>query len=98
MVWIGVWERVWGGFGEGTNSLNLVFVEVGHAVDDYPGEGAAEVDHLVHDERHDARREDIVLHVCVPSLFICQRTISQPRGREQRTAQRRSNMLRVCPL
>jgi hypothetical protein len=52
----------------GAYGLDLVFVEVGHAVDDDPGEGAAEVDEFVHHEGHDSSREDVVLHVCVPGL------------------------------
>jgi hypothetical protein len=48
--------------------LDLVFVEVGHAVDDDPGERAAEVDEFVHHEGHDAGCENVVLHVCVPGL------------------------------
>ena len=42
-------------------------MEVGDHADDDPWEGAAEVDHLVHDEGHDASGEDIVLHIGVPS-------------------------------
>lgn len=69
--WVSVgWEwygGLWWGRGS-TYSLNLVFVEVGHAVDDNPGERAAKVDNFVHHEGHDSCREDVVLHVCVPSL------------------------------
>lgn len=46
--------------------LELVAVEKGYAVDDDPGERASKVDGLVHDKGHDARREDIVAHPCVP--------------------------------
>ena len=48
--------------------LNLVLVEVGDAVDYYPGDTAAEVDDFVHHEGHDSGGQDIVLHVCVPAL------------------------------
>lgn len=58
--------------GEGWHflALNLVLVEVGDAVDDDPGETAAEVDNLVHAEAQDAGSEDIVLHVGVPTLWV----------------------------
>ena len=46
--------------------LYLISVEVWYSVDDHPGYGAAEVDDLVHYERHDAGRQDIVLHERVP--------------------------------
>ena len=64
---VGVGGGVVVGMG-GAYSLDLVFVEVGHAVDDDPREGAAEVDEFVHHEGHDSSREDVVLHVCVPGL------------------------------
>lgn len=48
--------------------LNLILVEIRDLVDDDPGQTAAKVDGLVHDETHDAGREDIVLHVGVPGL------------------------------
>ena len=48
--------------------LNLVLVEVGDLADYDPGNAAAEVDDLVHDEGHDSGGEDIVLHVRVPAL------------------------------
>ena len=46
--------------------MNLVFVELWHAVDNDPGEGASEVDELMHGEGHDSSSEDIVLHVGIP--------------------------------
>lgn len=49
-----------------TYVLNLVFPEVGDLVDDDPGQTAAEVDDLVHDEAHDTGGEHIVADVCVP--------------------------------
>lgn len=49
-----------------TYVLNLVLVEVGYPVDDDPGQTAAEVDDLVHEEAHDAGGEDIVADVGVP--------------------------------
>lgn len=48
--------------------LNLVLVEIGDAVDYDPRKTSAEVNNLVHDEGHDAGGEDIILHVCVPTL------------------------------
>lgn len=48
--------------------LDLVFVEIGDAVDYDPGETAAEVDGFVHDEAEDSGGEDIVLHVGIPAL------------------------------
>lgn len=63
------WEGGGGVVGMGgAYSLDLVFVEVGHAVDDDPGERATEVDEFVHHEGHDSCREDVVLHVGVPGL------------------------------
>ena len=53
---------------EGTYRLDLVFAEIGDAVDYYPWEGTAEIDDFVHDKGHDTCCEDIVLHVRVPSL------------------------------
>ncbi|EKG20031.1 hypothetical protein MPH_02662 [Macrophomina phaseolina MS6] len=52
--------------GRGTHSLNLVLVEERDAVDDDPRQRATKVDDLVHDERHDAGGQDIVVHVGVP--------------------------------
>ena len=49
-----------------TYALNLVFVEVWDHADDDPGQTAAEVDGLVHDEAHDTGGEGIVADVCVP--------------------------------
>lgn len=46
--------------------MNLVFPEVWNAVDDDPGQSAAEVERLVHDEGHDAGGQDIVAHPGVP--------------------------------
>ena len=51
---------------DGTYVLNLVFVEVWHAVDDHPWDRAAEVDNLVHEERHDSSGQDIVADKGVP--------------------------------
>ena len=49
-------------------ALDLVLVEVGDAVDNDPGETSAEVNNLMHDEAHDSRGDDIVLHIGVPAL------------------------------
>ncbi len=46
--------------------LYLVFVEVRNAIDYPPRQGTTKVDDLMHEERHDARGEDIVLHIGVP--------------------------------
>jgi hypothetical protein len=46
--------------------LNLVLPEIWNAVDDKPGQSAAKVETFMHDERHDARGEDIVAHPGVP--------------------------------
>lgn len=83
--------------------LDLVFVEVGDAVDDYPGEGTAEVNELVHDEGHDSGREDVVLHVCVPCLCLLLASIFRDRGErnvraETRTAHMRSKTFNTTPL
>lgn len=48
--------------------LDLVFVEVGHSADYEPGDTASEVHSFMHDETQDSGREDIVLHVGVPTL------------------------------
>jgi len=47
--------------------LNLVFVEVGYGIDYNPGNAAAKIDGFVHDETEDSGREDIVLHVGIPT-------------------------------
>lgn len=49
-----------------TNILNLVLSEVRDGIDDDPRQGASEVDDLVHHERHDARRERVIVYVLVP--------------------------------
>ncbi len=46
--------------------MNLVLIEVTYVVDNDPGQGAAKVDDFVHQKRHDASSEDIVLYVGVP--------------------------------
>jgi hypothetical protein len=51
---------------ETTYALNFVFVKVWDHADDDPGQAAAEVDGLVHDEAHDTGSERIVADVCVP--------------------------------
>ena len=51
---------------ETTYALNLVLVEVWDHANDDPGQAAAEVDSLVHDEAHDTGGERIVADVCVP--------------------------------
>ena len=51
---------------ETTYALNLVFVEVWNHADDDPGQTAAEVDGLVHDEAHDTGGERVVADVGVP--------------------------------
>lgn len=35
-------------------------------IDDYPGQGATEVDKFMHKKGHDAGRKHIVLHVGIP--------------------------------
>lgn len=64
------WERVRRSryLGRETYWLDLVFAEVWDTINYYPWQGATEIDRLVHDETHDSGGEDIVLHVCVPSL------------------------------
>lgn len=51
---------------ETTYALNLVFVEVWDHADDDPGQTAAEVHGLVHDEAHDTGGERVVTDVGVP--------------------------------
>lgn len=46
--------------------LNFVLVEVGNAVDDDPGKRAAKIDNFMHQEGHNAGRQNIVLDVSVP--------------------------------
>lgn len=46
--------------------LNLVVFQQTQAIDDDPGQGASEVDDFVHDERHDASGQDIILHPSIP--------------------------------
>lgn len=62
-----------------TYRLNLVSPEPGNHVDYDPWQRTPEVYSLVHDEGHDARGQDIVLHVCVPckphALSIVERDI-----------------------
>lgn len=48
--------------------LKLVLVEVWDLVDNDPGKTSSKVNSLVHDETHDTGREDVVLHVCIPTL------------------------------
>lgn len=78
-----------------TYRLDLVLVEVGNEVEKDPRNAAAEVDYLVHDEAHDARREDIVLHPDIPGLrrnrvsicsigVVMKRRHIRPRGARRR--------------
>lgn len=46
--------------------LDLVLVEVGDTVDDHPRNGAPKIHKLMHSERHDSSRQDIILHECIP--------------------------------
>ncbi|KAB8338920.1 hypothetical protein FH972_021860 [Carpinus fangiana] len=46
--------------------LDLVLVQGGNAVDDHPGQRAAKVDNLVHDEGHDAGGKHVILHERIP--------------------------------
>ena len=46
--------------------LNLVSVEVWNAVYDRPRDRAPKIDGLVHNKRHDASSEDIILQIGVP--------------------------------
>lgn len=49
-----------------TYVLNLVFIEVGNAVNDGPRYRAPEIHSFVHYKGHDACGKDIVLHVGIP--------------------------------
>lgn len=49
-----------------TYVLNLVFVKVGHAVNNHPRKRATEVDDFVHEEGHDSSGQDIVANEGVP--------------------------------
>ena len=49
-----------------TYILYFVLIEVWNVVDNHPGQRAAEVHNLMHQERHNACGEDIVLHVGIP--------------------------------
>lgn len=46
--------------------MNLVFVERRYPIDNHPRQTPPKIDKLVHEEAHDARREDIVADVRVP--------------------------------
>lgn len=48
--------------------LNLPLVEHGDGVDDNPGEGASEVDNLMHSKADETSRQSVVLHPQVPGL------------------------------
>ena len=48
--------------------LDLVLVEIGDSVDDDPRNTSSKVNNLMHDEAQDSGREDIILHVLVPTL------------------------------
>ena len=49
-----------------TYILYFVFIEVWNVVDNHPGQRAAKVHGLMHQERHDACCEDIILHIGIP--------------------------------
>lgn len=49
-----------------TYILNLVLVEVWDSINDHPRERASEIDDLVHNEGHDPRCQNIVLHESIP--------------------------------
>lgn len=51
---------------DGAYLLNLPSTEIGDRVDYDPRQTTAEVNDLVHNERHDACGEDVVLHPQVP--------------------------------
>ena len=57
-------------FGRGWNLLvlDLVLVEIGDSINDNPGNASAKVHNFMHDEAHYPSREDIILHVLVPTL------------------------------
>lgn len=48
--------------------MDLIFVEVGDQADYNPGQTASKVDEFVHDKAHNAGCQNIVLHVCIPTL------------------------------
>jgi hypothetical protein len=48
--------------------LDLVLVEIGDSVDDDPRDASSKIHNLMHNEAHDSGREDIILHVLVPTL------------------------------
>jgi hypothetical protein len=48
--------------------LDLVLVEIGDSVDDDPRDASSKIHHLMHNEAQDSGREDIILHVLVPTL------------------------------
>ena len=50
--------------------LDLVLVEIGDSVDDDPGYTTPKVYAFVHDKTQDPGREDIVLHILVPTLAL----------------------------
>lgn len=76
--------------------LKLPLVEVWYPVDYNPGQTPTEIHSLMHHKAHDASREDIVLHVGVPTL---RQPSAAPSGGmiELLTAHRRSKMFR-CTL
>lgn len=56
-------------FGRGWDLLvlDLVLVEIRDSIDDYPGNASTKVHNFMHDKAHDSGREDIILHVLVPT-------------------------------
>ena len=52
--------------GSGTDTLDFIFMEIPHSIDDDPRERATKVDKLMHYEGHDSCCQDVVLHVEVP--------------------------------
>ena len=48
--------------------LDLVLVEIGDSIDDNPRNASTKIHNFMHDEAHYPSREDIILHVLVPTL------------------------------
>lgn len=68
-------------------------MEVRDLINDHPGQTSTKVNSLVHNEAHDTRGKDIILHVRIPTLWTISKLVAAIEG-GRLTAQRRSKILR----